>query len=298
MAQLALRVQAATAMSMGADVFAKVRAMLQDLVDKLVAEAGEEADHKAWCDKETSESTEKIADHRSTLEKLQARLDKAEAAIAQHTESIAATEAQLAALAKQQMEMDQMRHDEKATFEKAQKDYSDGIEGLNMALQVLRDFYAADASFLQAPTTSTHSAATGEATGIIGLLEVAQADFTKLLATAEAEESAAQRDYEKVTQENAVQKTMKTSDAKYQAKEKTQLESSVAEYKEDSGSEQAELDAVLEYFATVKPGCTTVPMTYEERKKRRESEIAGLKSALQILEAEAPESFLQTVRRA
>merc|ERR1719247_2666103 len=100
MAQLALRVQAATAMSSGADVFAKVRGMIQELVDKLVEEAAAEADHKAWCDKETAESQEKIADHQSTLEKLQARLDKAEATIAQLTESIAATENQLADLAK------------------------------------------------------------------------------------------------------------------------------------------------------------------------------------------------------
>merc|ERR1719453_2415378 len=170
-----------------------------------------------------------------------------------------------------------------------------------MALQILRDFYASGESFLQQPAVTNHAAATGEATGIIGLLEVAQADFSKLLAEAEAEEDAAQRDYDKVSQENAVQKTMKSADAKYMAKEKAQAESSVAEYKEDTGSEQAELDAVLEYFATVKPGCTTKPMTYEERKQRREAEIEGLKSALQILEAEAPaESFLalRTVRRA
>merc|ERR1719287_46621 len=280
------------------DVFAKVRQMLQELVDKLVEEAAAEADHKAWCDKETAESQEKIEDHRSTLEKLQARLDKAEAGIAQLTESIAATEAALAAIVKQQAEMDAMRRDEKQAFEQAKKDYTDGIEGLNMALQVLRDFYATDTAFLQQPVVGTHAAATGEATGIIGLLEVAQADFSKLLAEAEAEEDAAQRDYDKVSQENAVQKTMKSADAKYMAKEKAQHENSVAEYKEDMGSEQAELDAVLEYFATVKPGCTTKPMTYEERKKRREAEIEGLKSALQILEAEAPESFLQTVRRA
>merc|ERR1719446_1316072 len=195
--------------------------------------------------------------------------------------------------------MDSMRADEKKTFEQAKKDYTDGIEGLNMALQVLRDFYQKDQAFLQAPVVGTHSAATGEATGIIGLLEVAQADFSKLLATAEADEDAAQRNYDKVSQENEVQKTMKSADAKYMAKEKAQLETSVAEYKEDMGSEQAELDAVLEYFATVKPGCTTKPMTYEERKKRREDEIAGLKEALTILESESPAAFLaiRTARR-
>jgi len=294
MAQLAMRVQAVTAMSSGADVFAKVRQMIQELVDKLVSEAAEEADHKAWCDKETAESQEKIADHRAALEKLQARRDKAEASIAQLTESIAATEKFLADLAKTQLEMDQMRKDEKAAYAKVKKDYEDGIEGLTMALQVLREYYAQGESFVQQPEVGVHAASTGAATGIIGMLEVAQSDFTKLLADATVEEETAQRDYDKQTQENAVQKTMKAADVKYQVKEKASLEKNVAEYKEDSEGEQAELDAVLEYYAQVKPGCTTKPMTYEERKARRESEIAGLKSALQILEAEAeaPEAFL------
>jgi len=298
MTQLALRVQAATQMS-GPEVFAKVREMIQGLVDKLVAEAAEEADHKAWCDKETAESREKIEDHQSKLEKLSARLDKAEATIAQLTESIAATEAQLAALQKMQAEMDAMRKEEKEAFQKTKKDYTDGVEGLTMALQVLRDYYAAapaEEAFVQQPTVGVHSKASGEATGIIGLLEVAQADFTKLLADAEVEESTAVKEYEKQSQENAVQKTMKTADVKYQTKEKASLAKSVAEYKEDMEGEQAELDAVLEYFATVKPGCTVKPMTYEERKARRESEIAGLKSALEILESgpaeAAPEAFL------
>merc|ERR1719253_808924 len=168
-----------------------------------------------------------------------------------------------------------------------------------MALQVLREYYAAP-SFLQQPSTSVHSKAGGEATGILGLLEVAESDFTKLLADATVAEDTAQADYDKQTQENAVERTMKEGDAKYQAKEKSQLAKNVAEYKEDAAGEQAELDAVLEYYARVKPGCTTKPMSYAERKARRESEIAGLKSALQILEAEAdaPEAFmaLRTVR--
>ena len=59
-------------------------------------------------------------------------------------------------------------------------------------------------SFVQQPATSVHSKATGEATGIIGMLEVAQSDFSKMLADATVEEESAIKEYEKITQENQV----------------------------------------------------------------------------------------------
>merc|ERR1719324_285976 len=301
LSQLSLRVSAAFEMTSGADVFAKVKGMITEMIDKLVAEAAEEADHKAWCDKETAETQEKIDDHTATVEKLTAKIDKAAAAIAQLTESIAQLQSELAEIAKQQAKMDEMRVEEKAAFEAAKKDYTDGVEGITMALQLLRDYYAAPAEeFMQQPEVSVHAASSDAATGIIGILEVAQSDFSKLLADAEVEEEAAVKAYEKMTHENEVAKTMKTADSKYQTKEKAGLEKSVAEHKEDREGEQAEFDAVMDYYAKVKPGCTTKPMTYEERKKRREAEIAGLKEALTILEAEsAPTAFLalRTARR-
>merc|ERR1719316_1340655 len=92
-----------------------------------------------------------------------------------------------------------------------------------MALQVLRDYYAAEPSLLQQPSVSVHSKAGGAATGIIGILEVAQSDFTKLLADATVEEDTAQKDYEKQTNENSVNKAMKEADVKYMTKEKASL---------------------------------------------------------------------------
>jgi len=297
LSQLTLQVQTAFEMNTG-DVFGKVKGMIQEMIDKLVAEAAEEASHKAWCDKETSETQEKIDDHTRAVDKLSSKIDKASATIAQLTESLALIATQLADLAKVQAEMDQMRSEEKAEFEKASKDYKDGVEGLTMALEILREYYAAPESLLQQPTTSVHSKSGDAATGIIGILEVAQSDFSKLLSDITVEEEAAAKEYEKVTHENNVNKAMKEADAKYQAKEKAGLEKSVADLKDDRASEQAELDAVLEYYAKVKPGCTVKPMTYEERKARRENEIAGLKEALTILSAESP-AFLaiRTARR-
>jgi len=299
--QLALRAQAALEMSSGDDVFAKVRNMISEMIEKLVQEAGEEASHKAWCDEQTGETQEKIEDHNRAVEKLSTKIDKAEAAIAQLKESTAQLQKELAEIAKQQATMNEIRTAQKTEYTQAKTDFTNGIDGLTMALQLLRDYYATgpaeDALIQQAPTTSTHSSSNDAATGIIGLLEVAQSDFSKMLADAEADEHASQEMYEKMSHENDVANAMKGADVKYQTKEQAGLETSVADLKEDRDGEQAELDAVTEYFSKIKPGCTVVPMTYEETKARRESEVDGLKQALSILEGETPQAFLAVARK-
>jgi len=300
LSQLALRIKAAVQMGSGADPFAKVKGMISEMIDKLVQQAAEEASHKAFCDKEMSESQAKIEDHTSTIDKFSTRKDKAVAAIEKLKEELATLQSELATIAKQQAEMDQMRADQKAAFAEAKKDYEDGIEGLSMALQILRDYYAEkEDSFLQQPEVGVHSKASGAATGIIGLLEVSQSDFSKLLADATVEEESAAKEYEKISQENRVSTAMKDADVKYKTKEVASLEKSVSEFTSDIEAEQTELDAVSEYYNKLKPGCIAKPMTYEERKKRREAEIAGLKEALVILEGEAPTAFLalRTTRR-
>merc|ERR1712151_1206174 len=100
----------------------------------------------------------------------------------------------------------------------------------------------------------------------------------------EAEESDAQAEYDKTTQENEVTKTMKSQDVVYKTKEFKSLDKSIADMTTDRSGKDTELKAVLEYYAKVKDRCIAKPESYEERKARRESEIAGLKEALSILE--------------
>jgi len=102
--------------------------------------------------------------------------------------------------------------------------------------------------------------------------------------------------FEKVSQENAVTKTEKDSDVKYKTAEAKSMDETVVEYSADRKSSSAELDAVLEYYAKIKERCIAKPETYEERKRRREAEIEGLKQALTILKEET--ALFQRKRRA
>merc|ERR1719473_2037675 len=122
------------------------------------------------------------------------------------------------------------------------------------------------------------------------MLEVIQSDFAKNLAQVEEEEASVAAAYEKLSQENKVTKATKEQDVKYKTKEFTSTDKDIAELTSDRDSLNTELDSVLEYDTKIKAQCIAKPETYEERKKRREAEIAGLKEALSILEGQA---FLQ-----
>jgi len=295
MSLLAQRVEAAS--MLGADPFAKIKGLIQEMIEKLEEEAAKEAAHKAFCDKEMKETKAKKEDKETDLDDLTTKIDKATAKIAKLTEEIATLEEELGAIAAAQKEADKIRAEEKAAWADAKADYESGIEGVGMALKVLRDYYAEkEEALLQAQ----HDKATGAASGIIGMLEVVESDFTKSLAEGTAKEAMAQEEYEKLTQDNKIATTEKTTAAKYKSKDKKETEEMLVSLKEDKETVEKEYAAVMEYWEELQGMCIAKPEPYEERKRRREAEIAGLKEALTILEEEAGSAFLQirTARRA
>merc|ERR1719401_2364793 len=131
-----------------------------------------------------------------------------------------------------------------------------------------------------------HSKGTGAGGGIIGILEVCESDFSKNLADVETEEADAVSTYEEATQKNKIAETEKKQALKFKTQEFKSLDKALADMAEEKGTMDTELKAVLEYYAKIKDRCIAKPEGYEERKRRREAEIAGLKEALSILESE------------
>merc|ERR1719171_774354 len=277
MVQLAERLRMASLMS--ADPFAKIKGMIQEMIEKLVKEA---------------DMTEEVED-------LQVKIDKATSKIAKLKQDIMTLTQELAKIAEEQQTADKIRAEEKAAWEAAEADFSSGLEGVGMALQVLRDYYAEKEESLLQTGAHTHAKvqtrqmkSTGAASGIIGMLEVVESDFSKLLAEGKAAEDQAVKIYEEQTTENKIAMKTKETEIKYKTKDQKETEALLESLKEDIGGSQKELDAINEYWEKLQPECVAKPEPYEERKRRREAEIAGLKEALKILEEEsAPEAFLQ-----
>jgi len=281
LAQLANRMAAAARMgaAAGEDPFAKVKGLISDMIESLLKAAAEDAAHKGWCDKEMSETKAKKEELTDEIAALTTKIDKMSADSAKLKEEVAILSKELEDLAKSQAEMDKLREEENTAYVKNKAEMEEGLEGIKLALKVLRDYYAKEGK--------AHEAAEGAGGGIIGMLEVVESDFSKGLAEMIAIEEEAAAAYEKQTKENEIAKTTKEQDVKYKTKESKSLDKAVAELTGDRGGLETELDAVLDYWEKIQEQCVAKAEPYEERKKRREAEIAGLKEALAILEGEA-----------
>jgi len=279
----------------GSDPFVKIRGLIEDMIAKLLKEAQEEAIQKAFCDEEMGKSTASKDEKTATIDKLQTRIDGASATIAELTEAIKTLEAEVAEIDKAQATATEIRTKENTDNTKAIADFSQSAEAVVKAMGVLKSFYGGAAALIQTSSKSGRpsfgGAKTDTGSSIISVLEVAESDFTRLLAETETAEDAAADAYEKSTKENALSKTTKMTDAKAKASEIKSLTVQLGHSKEDHASTSAELDAVLAYLDKLKPQCEEKVMSYAEKKAAREAEIAGLKEALEILEGS---SFLQS----
>merc|ERR1712029_1319055 len=133
-----------------------------------------------------------------------------------------------------------------------------GLTGIKAALKVLNEYYAKE--------DKAHDSSDGASSGIIGLLEVCEADFSKELAQVIADEESAVAEYEKATKENEIEKTTKDQAVKYKTKESKDLDQYASELEADRTGVQEELAVVLKYLAKIEERCIAKAETYAERK--------------------------------
>jgi len=290
LAQLAQRMLAAERFgsSNGDDPFAKVKGLVEDMIQKLEAEAEADATKKAYCDKELAETNEKNTDKSAEIHKLTTKIDVMTSRSTMLKGEVVDLQKALSELAASQAEMAKLRREDHAAYVSNKADMEQGLDGVKMALNILREYYSKDAD---------HEAAKGAGASIIGLLEVVESDFSKDLAEIEASEETAAVAYDKETKENSIERSSKEKDVEHKSKESAYLDKEVASLSADRETVQAELDAVLEYLRRIKAECTEVAESYETRKARREAEVAGLKEALSTLENETAFVQRRSLRR-
>eukprot|EP00440_Ansanella_granifera_P063686 gb/GFBE01069048.1/.p1 GENE.gb/GFBE01069048.1/~~gb/GFBE01069048.1/.p1 ORF type:complete len:719 (+),score=243.99 gb/GFBE01069048.1/:1-2157(+) len=254
------------------DPFKKVRGLIEDMIGSLQQQAQAEAEHEAFCKTEMGITEVKSQDRQDDVERLKTVIDQSKSEVARLAEEMATLRQELSDLATTQKEMDEVRAGEKALHNKAVKENKDAIEGLKLALQSLRVYYAKMGDGV------------GRGKRIVGLLEYTQSDMHMRVTMLEAEEKEAVAEYQQLTKENEISRATKQQNVDHHTKETTDLQKVISEAESDHATAKEELDALQDYMEKLKEQCIAKPEPYEERKARRAKEIQGLREALGALD--------------
>jgi len=299
------RVLSAIAERVSEDPFVKVKKLIQDLITRLEEEAGEELQHKAWCDKELS-SNEKVRTSRSTdVEKLTAQIDEKSANVAQLGSEVTTLTQQQADLTVEVATQEKLYQEEKVLNEQALKDAREAQTAIGQAVTVLKEFYeqAGEATALvqrrskgarQDPTVAEQSPdifvgsyqGLEGSGGVVAMLETIQSKYALIESTTDADMATAESEDNKFKSDSAVLKTSIAKDIEHKTNQKTLDEQALVDLQTDLSSAQKELDAASNYFEKLKPSCLDTGMSVEERQQRREQEMQSLQEALRILNGE------------
>jgi len=265
------------------DPFTKVKDLISDMIQRLEKDAAAEALHKSYCDKELQETEEKQQKQNAKLDKMTTKIQQMTAQGAFLNEQVVALSNEIAVLNEEQAQMAKIRQEENTVYNEERPIAAQGLEGVKMALKVLRDYYGQQ--------DAEHDAAEGSATGIIGILEVAESDFSRNLVDMDETEAKAKHAYTVEVKANDILLAKKTADRDYKTKEAASLLKSAAQLTADKRGVKEQSAAVDDYMKGLQKECVREPQSYEAQKERREQEIDGLKEALDVL---SDDSLIQT----
>merc|ERR1719253_1611440 len=253
-----------------ADPFGKVKSLVRNMLRKLTDQQSKDAKHAQWCDSEMAKSTQSKEFKENFVQKLKDRIESMDAEIGQLTNDLKEIADDLADIQKNTAEATKVRMSEARKSKEAQKLVSS-------AIKVLQRVYAKDSK------VSAKAEDRGDmGSGVVGLMEVVVDNYAKLEQELTVSEGVAQKDYKKLMDESEIRQAVFNKDLEGKNRQKTKLNGDRMRASADLKSYEKELAAVLSYLAELKSACVKKD-TYEDRKARREKELAGMKEALDFL---------------
>jgi predicted nucleic acid-binding Zn-ribbon protein len=286
------------------DHFVKVRQLIQDLIDKLEADAKAEAEQKSFCDKNMAKAINDRDEANAKIEAADAKITTETARKNLLEDEINRLNNEIAELKKALLEATELRAEEKAENEKTIAMANEGAQYTKIALEILSKFYES-AKLLQmkkyvppnsdregntvgdlAPEvfSGKYHGAQAEGGGIIGILEVILSDFDRTVEKTteyEAESQEAFEEFERDTNADIDKKDKRIKDAEIELADAKQK---ILEGEQEMKDGKDLLTNAEDALDALKPLCVEGEETWEERTAARMKEVEGLKAALAILE--------------
>merc|ERR1719183_3392155 len=305
----------ATEIGAFAGPFDKIKAMIQKMVFRLMAEQKDEDDHKNWCDLELEKTNESKDDKDNRMELLNAKIASANAEVADLTKNIAEDDQSVADITKYMEEEKELRKENHNENVATIKDAQDAQQAVADATAVLKTFYKEsgqvakeewefvqtkkDVDLPENPAT-WDSSYTGvadpeaEGSGVLSILGECGKNFASMEADAASQEETDEKAFQDDMTAQSMDKAEKGKSSEMKGSRKTALMQKLEGMNQNKAHLTKELEAVNTYLKDLEPACVSGDSSYAERKAARSDEITALRKAQTILEeAFKPSAFLQ-----
>merc|ERR1719379_3296619 len=203
---------------------AQVKGLISDLIAKLEKEAAEAANLHAFCQEEKTKTAAAKEKKTNTIDKIQARLDKASAKKQDLADSTAELSQEISDLDASTSEATKIRNEERTTNTKAIADFKEAADAVSDAIDALKDYYG-EASLIEVKRVSNKGAdkkappklggaKSDAAGGILSIMDLMQGEFEKTAAEITSAERQAEKAFETLINENKVAKAAAEAERK------------------------------------------------------------------------------------
>jgi chromosome segregation ATPase len=282
------------------DAFEKIKHIMQEMIEKLMEEAAQEANQKGYCDKLLGDAKQKRDLAVESITELNGRMAKLEAIRNKLVEELELLNQEITTLQQKQQEATTLRDQEESENSAAIQEAEAGLEATNDAIAILHDFYrgsknakvdlelaqqspmddAPDAGF---DAGEAYTGGQGESGGILGMLDVIKGDFERTIKSTHTAEAKSAKEYEKFTGETGVSIYEKRTAIDLKTKQKDDDIADLTEADEKLSAQTELLKLALQELVDIQPTCVNTGMTYDERVAAREEEVENLKKALCVI---------------
>jgi len=296
----------AMAVRVVSDPFAKVKTLIQGLIERLLTEATQEATKKGFCDEEIGKANQSrtfrwadVNTLTAELGVLKAKKDGLEVSIKTLQDAVTTLEDALNSTSV-------TRAAQKVENLETIKTAKEGVVVVGQAITLLEVWYKkagrvtslAQASPVDEDTTGpgfsgAYKGRQGGAKGIINLLEVIKSDFERTVRNTEKSEEEAAAAFVLFDRTSRADIKGKETKAELEGEELDATKTTIQKKMSDLDSAQTLLDAALKTIEDLKPMCIDMTMSFADRAAQREEEIAALKKAMCYLDPNKVESECQ-----
>merc|ERR1719217_1507348 len=301
----------------------KVLELMKGMLEKGKAEKNEEevkfSAYSQWCDNQDRIKKKEIAEANEKIEKLNAEIAKATAEIDELTARIQELNEDIGRWKKDSTSATTIREKEKADFTATLQDYSESIDALERAINVIKkssgdkpqaEFFqsllqvsrlrlvpsetkGALSAFLQqgedpastysAPEANAYESQSG---GVIDMLEKLKKQFKDQKLGLEEDEMTAQHGYESIMQE--LNDNIENAEAEIarRSKVKAEREQDKADAEKDLAQTTSDRDEDQKYLDDLTALCTQKRADFAKRQELRQGELDAIAKAIEIIGSE------------